>query len=80
MISSYRSVAEKANSNSGVFNLSLYIGSLGCLSLFSGKNSLSKGRLSEELLYEHVAKELSDGFLREGLWAKAFSLADGAKP
>ena len=44
------------------------------------KNSLSKGRLSEELLYEHVAKELSDGFLREGLWAKAFSLADGAKP
>ena len=37
------------------------------------KSDGAKNRLSEEYLYELVAKEISSGVKRDGLWAKALS-------
>lgn len=45
----------------------------------SMKRSMAVSRLVEEQLYERVAMELSQGYRREGLWAKALADAGGSE-
>ena len=42
-------------------------------------NTLAKNRLYEEKLYAKVAKEMASGYIRNGLWAKAFSQSKGSE-
>ncbi len=41
------------------------------------KKKFAVGRLSEEVLYGHVARELEQGVVRDGLWAKAHAYSEG---
>ncbi len=49
------------------------------LKSFLSKNILAKNRVLEEQLYAQVAKEMASGYMRDGLWAKAFSKSEGSE-
>lgn len=42
------------------------------------KRNAAVDRRAEEVLYETVLKELQQGHIREGLWAKALANSDGS--